>query len=78
MTDISDIYDTEEYLFEEDIVSLSPRLKWMINHSIETEEVRDDYWEAYTDDTVCTGPDEETALYKLAKRKGWRLWNEIL
>ena len=65
----------------------SPRLKWMEAHliavgeNIFTPTHSDDFRHGYTRRADCAtgsgyGNTDDEALVDLAKRQGWRLWNE--
>jgi hypothetical protein len=64
-------------LFEDEGFTLSPRLAWMDEHGISTEQIDENRWEAFDDYAVCAAPTENEALYRMARKRGLRLWNEI-
>ena len=64
----------------------SPRLLWLEKHNVKTlrSETCDEPWAAWTGELkdaidrreAFTAMTEDEALVKLAKKNGWRMWNE--
>jgi len=67
-----------ESLFTDLPEELSPRLKWMIHHSIKSEQSKDGSWIAYKERTkhFCRDNDENYAIIGLAKKLKLKIWNQ--
>ena len=67
-----------ESLFADLPEELSPRLKWMKQHSIHVEQSKDGSWIAYKERTkhFCRDNDEGHAVIGLAKKLKIKLWNQ--
>lgn len=67
-----------ESLFADLPEELSPRLKWMRQHSIHVEQSKDGSWIAYKERTkhFCRDNDECHAVIGLAKKLKLKLWNQ--
>ena len=67
-----------ESLFADLPEELSPRLKWMKQHSIHVEQSKDGSWIAYKERTkhFWRDNDESHAVIGLAKKLKLKLWNQ--